>query len=135
MALFVLHRRPMCDKLFETMVPPCAEHQAQTDCLPHPQRALNPRLEVATQRVGVVGQEAEHIDANDLAAAGLAGVEHLDHAGRVEGNELRIPVDDEELIAHDRSRQRVIFIFLGTIWLRGAGNGMEWRGGCYGTFE
>jgi hypothetical protein len=29
----------------------------------------------------VVGQEAEHVDADDLAAVGLAGVEHLDHAG------------------------------------------------------
>jgi hypothetical protein len=107
MALSVLHWRPMRDKLFETMVPPRAEYQVQTDCPPHLQRALDPGLEVATQRVGVVGQETKDIDADDLTAARLAGVEHLDYAGRVEGNELRIPIDDEELIAQGRSRQRV----------------------------
>jgi hypothetical protein len=29
----------------------------------------------------MVGQEAEHVDADDLAAVGFAGVEHPNHAG------------------------------------------------------
>ena len=111
MTLFVLHRRPMCDKLLEPVVPPRAQHQVQTDCLPHLQCTPDPGLEIATQQVGMVGQEAEHIDADDLAVARLAGVEHPDHAGRVEGDELRIPVDDEELRAQGRSRQHVTLLF------------------------
>ena len=117
----------MRDKLLEPVVPPCAQHQVQTDCLPHLQRTLDPGLEVATRQVGVVGQEAEHIDADDLAAARLAGVEHLDHAGRVEGNELRIPVDDEELRAQGRSRQRVTLCYVG-YYMVYVGQEMEWNG-------
>jgi hypothetical protein len=45
----------------------------------------------------VVAQEAEHIDANDLAAIWFRRIEHVDNAGGIEGDEKGFQVDNEVL--------------------------------------
>ena len=113
----------MRDKLFKPMILPRAQTQLHADRGAHLQRALDARLEVAADRAGVVAEEAENVDADDLAAVGFRGVQHVDDAGGVEGNGESFEVDDEELCCVEGRKQSVLELERGEregwIWICG----------------